>query len=180
MAGASATTATTAPAAPQGGGGLPQFDATWWPGEMVWFALIFLVVFILMARVFVPRISGAITDRDDRISGDIAKARALKDQAETQAAAADAEMAQARAQAQRLAAEAKARIKAGAAARQAAEEAKLTQTLASAETAIRASRDAAMAHVQEIASDTARAIVEKLSGLPASAADVARATTSGS
>ena len=168
-------TATTAPASPQGAGGLPQFDSTWWPGEMVWFAIIFLVVFILMAKVFVPRISGAITGREDKISGDIAQARALKEQAEAQSAAADAEMAQARARAQKLAAEAKARVQAETSARQASEEAKLNETLAAAETAIRASRDAAMTHVQEIASDTARAIVEKLSGRTASADDVARA-----
>jgi len=135
---ASPTNATSAPAAPQGAGGLPQFDSAWWPGEMVWFSIIFLVMFILMARVFAPRIAGAIAEREERISGDIARARALKEQAEAQAAAAEAEMAQARARAQGLASEAKARVQAEAAARQAAEEAVLAQTLAAAETAIRA------------------------------------------
>jgi F-type H+-transporting ATPase subunit b len=165
---------TTAPA-PQGAGGLPQFDQSWWPGEMAWFAVIFLAVFILMAKVFVPRISGAITEREERISGDIARARALKEQAEAQSAAADAEIAQARAQAQKVAADAKAKAQAEASTRQASEEAKLNETLAKAEADIRASRDEAMSHVQEIAADTARAIVEKLSGQPASAADVAQA-----
>jgi F-type H+-transporting ATPase subunit b len=168
------TSSTTEPAS-HGAGGLPQFDASWWPGEMAWFAFIFLVVFILMAKVFVPRISGAIVEREERISGDIARARALKEQAEAQAAAADAEIAQARAQAQKLAADAKAKVQAEAAARQGVEEAKLNETLAKAEADIRASREAAMTHVKEIATDTARAIVEKLSGNAASADDVARA-----
>jgi F-type H+-transporting ATPase subunit b len=167
------TTSTTAPA-PQGAGGLPQFDTAWWPGEMAWFAFIFLVVFILMAKVFVPRISGAIVEREERISGDIARARALKEQAEAQSAAAETEIAQARAQAQKVAADAKAKVQAEAAARQGAEEARLNETLAKAEADIRASRESAMAHVQEIASDTARAIVEKLSGQAASTDDVAR------
>ena len=172
MAEAGSTTATTGHPAPQATGGLPQFDATWWPGEMVWFAIIFAVVFALMAKVFVPRVAGAITEREERISGDIARARALKEQAEAQSAAADAEMARARAAAQKVAAEAKARVQAAAAARQAVEEAKLAETIAAAEASIRAARDQAMTHVREIAADTARVIVIKLTGQPADAADI--------
>ncbi len=172
------TTATTAP--PEGGaGGLPQFDQAWWPGEMVWFVIIFAAVFVLIAKVFVPRIGGAITEREDRISGDIARARSLKEQAEAQAAAAEAEIAQARARAQAVASEAKARVQAEAAARQAAEEAKLAATLSAAEADIRAARDQAMTHVREIASGIAQAIVEKLSGEAASAKDVERAMGAG-
>jgi F-type H+-transporting ATPase subunit b len=166
-------TGTQAPAA--GGGGLPQFDATWWGGEIVWFCIIFAVVFALMAKVFVPRVGGTIDAREDKIAGDIGQARKLKEQAEAQAAEADADMARARGRSQKLATEAKARVQAEAASRQAAEEARLAATLAEAEAAIRASREQAMAHVQEIAADTARAIVEKLTGQTASAQDVARA-----
>ena len=121
---------TQPPAHAGGGGGLPQFDPAWWPGEIVWFTIIFVVVLVLMAKVFVPRVGGAIAEREDRISGDISRARSLKEQAEAQAQAAEAEMAQARARSQKVAAEAKARVQAEAAARQAAEEATLAQSLA--------------------------------------------------
>jgi F-type H+-transporting ATPase subunit b len=151
---------------------LPQFDATWWPGEIVWFSIIFVVVLVLMAKVFVPRVGGTIAEREGRITGDIAKARSLKEQAEAQAAEAEAEMAQARGRAQKVAADAKARVRAEAASRQGEEEAKLAATLAAAEAAIRASRDEAMSHVREIAADTAQVILAKLTGEPASAADI--------
>ena len=74
-------------AAEQGSGGLPQFDLSWWPGQMVWMLIIFGVMFFLFARVFVPRVGGAIDDREDRISGDIGAARKLRDEADAQAAA---------------------------------------------------------------------------------------------
>ena len=167
----SAQTGTEAPAS----SGLPQFDSTWWAGEIVWFCVIFAVVLFLMAKVFVPRVSGTIAAREDRISGDIGRAREMKQQAEVQAAEAEAEMAQARARAQKLAAEAKARVQADASARQAAEEERLGKTLAEAEAAIRTSRDEAMGHVSDIAADTALAIVEKLTGKPASTQEVTRA-----
>ena len=48
-------------APPEGGaGGLPQFDLAMWPGQMAWFLIFFAIVFVLMVRVFVPRIGGTI------------------------------------------------------------------------------------------------------------------------
>ena len=163
-----------AAAAPASGGasGLPQFDPTWWAGEIFWFAVIFAVVLVLMAKVFMPRLTKTIAEREDQITGDIRRAMAAKEQAQAQAAQADAEMAQARARSQTLAVEAKARAKAEASQRQAAEEAKLGETVAKAEAQIRASRDEAMSHVREIAADTVQAILAKLTGQAASAADV--------
>jgi F-type H+-transporting ATPase subunit b len=170
------THATTAPA-DSGSGGLPQFDLAQWPGQMVWMLIIFAVMFALFAKVFVPRVGGTIAEREDRISGDVGEARRLRDEADAQAAAAAAETAQARAQAQKLALDAKAKAQAEAAAREAAEEAKLATTLGRAEAAINRTREAAMGHVREIASETAQAIVEKLTGVAASAAELKTASS---
>jgi F-type H+-transporting ATPase subunit b len=163
-------------AAPEGGsGGLPQFDFQWWPGQIVWFLVIFAIV-LLFVRLFVtPRVGGTIEARDGKISGDIAEARRLKDEAEAQAAAAAAETAQARSQAQRVAAEARAKAQAEVAARLAEEEAKLAAKGAEAEARIAASRNAAMANVATIARDAAGAIVGKLTGKAATAAELTAA-----
>jgi F-type H+-transporting ATPase subunit b len=50
-------------------------------------------------------------------------------------------------------------------------EAELGEKLAKAEARIRATRDEAMGHVRGIAEDTAKTIVEKLTGLPVGDAD---------
>lgn len=158
-----------------GAGGLPQFDPTWWPGQIVWLLIIFAVVYVLMSKVFVPKVGGAIDRREGQIAGDIAAARRLKEQAEAQAAEAAAETAQARARSQKVAADAKARAVAEAAARAEVEEAKLAQTLTAAEAEIRAARETAMTNVRAIATDTAQAIVAKLTGQPATAKEVDQA-----
>jgi F-type H+-transporting ATPase subunit b len=173
---ASEATAAAAAAAEQGSGGLPQFDPSWWPGQMVWMLIIFGVMFILFARVFVPKVGGTIAEREDRISGDIGAARRLKEEADAQAAAAAAETAQGRAAAQKLALDAKTRAHADAAQREALEEAKLAETLAKAEAQIAATRDQAMTHVHEIAAETAAAIIEKLTGRAASDDELGAAT----
>jgi len=155
------THATTAPA-DSGAGGLPQFDLAQWPGQMVWMLIIFAVLFGLFAKLFVPKVGGAIANREDRIAGDIGYARKLKDEAQASAAAAAAEMVLARAQVQKRALDARAKARAEAAAREATEEAKIAQILAKSEARLTATRDAAMTHVREIAETTAAAIVSKL------------------
>lgn len=165
---------TSAP--PEGGsGGLPQFDLAMWPGQMAWFLIFFAIVFVLMARVFVPRIGGTIQERDRKIEGDVAEARRLKDEAEAQAAQAATEMAQARAQAMKVADEARTRAQAELTARLAEEEARLAETSAAAEARITSARDAAMSNVGAIAADAANAIVQKLTGKAATAAELASA-----
>jgi F-type H+-transporting ATPase subunit b len=163
---------TGAPAPDGGAGGLPQFDVAMWPGQMAWFLIFFVIVLIMMGRVFVPRIGGTIAEREDKISGDVAEARRLKDEADAKAAAAEAEAAQARAQAMRLGNEARAKAQAEVAARLAEEEGKLAATGAAAEARIAAARDAAMQNVGTIAADTAKAIIERLTGKAATAAEV--------
>lgn len=158
-----------------GAGGLPQFDLATWPGQAAWFLIFFVIVLVLMARVFVPRIGGTIAEREGKITGDVAEARRLKEEADAQAAAAQHDIAQARAQAMRVAAEARAKAQAEIAAKLAEEEAKLAQTGAAAEARIAAAREAAMAHVGEIGSDAAAAIVQKLTGQAPSRAELASA-----
>jgi F-type H+-transporting ATPase subunit b len=155
--------------------GLPQFDFQWWPGEIAWFLIIFVAMLAFIRFFAAPRVGGTIDAREDKISGDIADARRLKEEAEALAQAAAAEAAQARAAAQRVAAEARAKAQAEVAARLAAEEAKLAEKGAEAEARIAKARDAAMANVAGIARETAGVIVAKLTGKAATAAELASA-----
>jgi F-type H+-transporting ATPase subunit b len=165
-------TATASAAADSSASGLPQFDIGQWPGEMVWVLAIFLVLYLLFAFVFVPRVGGTINAREDSISGDIGDARRLRDEAQAQADAAAAEMGEARARAHRVATEARAAAKAAAAERQAEEDRKIGVRLAEAEARIGAVRAEAMTHVRGIAAETAAAMVERLTGQGASSAEI--------
>jgi F-type H+-transporting ATPase subunit b len=143
---------------------MPQLDPTWWAGQVFWLLVIFAVLYGVLAKVLLPKLGRAIDEREGKISGDIADARRLKQEAEAQATTAQAELADARSKAHKTAADAKAKAAANAAERQSAEEAKLNARLASAEAEIRAARDQAMINVSAIAVETAQAIVEKLTG----------------
>ena len=158
---------------------MPQFEFAAWPGQIAWSLLIFLGLFLVMRARFLPRIRATLEARRGRIEGDMALARSLRDEAEAEAEVARAEMAEARARAQRTASEAKARAAAAAASRNAALEGELSVRLSAAEDRIRAARDQAMGQVSGIASETAAALTEKLTGLGASAGELDRAAAQG-
>lgn len=143
---------------------MPQFDFGYWPGQIAWLLITFLVLYVLLSRVFIPRVRGAIDDREDRIAGDIKEARRLRDLADADARAAERELAEARARAHRTAAEAKSKAAAEAAARQTELELELQTKLSKAEARIRSAREEAMSHVGAIAEETSKAMVEHLTG----------------
>lgn len=162
----------TATAEQSGGGGLPQFEFQYWGGQIVWLLLIFIVLYTLMSRVFIPRLRRVQDTRAQTIASAVAEARRVQDEADAQAAAARAEIDQARTRARSVAAEAKAKANTEFAARQAEADARIAEEVAAAETRIRGLRDTAMASVDDIAVETAGAMVQRLTGITVSAADL--------
>lgn len=145
-------------------GGLPQFEFQHWAGQIVYLVILFAILYVLMSRVFAPRIRKIFDERDAAIGGAIASAKQVQQEAAAQADASRQSLAEARAKAQKTAADAKAKAEGQARERQLAEEAKLNQRLAAAEAEIRAAREQAMGNVSTIAVGAAQAIVEKLTG----------------
>jgi len=154
-------------------GGLPQFDTSVWAGQIVYLLFLFFVLYLLIAKVFAPRLRRVMDARAETIATAVTTARQVQTEAADQAASAKADVEQARAESRRLAAEAKGRVAAESEARRAAEEAEVNTRIEAAEAQIAVTRDAAMANVGAIASDTAQAIVERLTGRPATAAETA-------
>ena len=168
-------THTATEAGHEASGGLPQFEFQWWAGPIFWLLIIFAVLYVLLSRVFLPRLRRVKDERAGTIATAIEAARQVQAEAAGQAEVAKAEVEQARAASRATAAAAKARVTETANARAAEEEAVVNARIAKAEAAIGKTRDAAMSNVSSIASDTTRAIVEKLTGKAATAAETAAA-----
>lgn len=156
-------------------GGLPQFEFQHWVGQIVYLIFLFALLYLLIAKVFAPRLRRVFDEREQTISTAIATARQVQAEAAGQAEAARAEVDAARAASRATAAAAKARVADEAKARAAAEEAVVNARIAGAEAAIGKTRDAALTNVGAIASDTAAAIVERLTGKAPTAAEAAAA-----
>lgn len=152
-------------------GGLPQFEFQHWFGQIVYLIFLFAILYFLIAKIFAPRMRRVFDERSATISGAVEAARQVQAEAAGQAEAAKREVEDARASARATASAASARVAEEAKARAAAEEAAVSARIAEAEAAIAKTRDAAMTNVSTIASDTAGAIVERLTGKAPTAAE---------
>ncbi len=153
------------------GGGLPQFEFQHWFGQIVYLIFLFAILYWLIAKVFTPRMRRVLDERASTISTAVATARQVQAEAATQAEVAKAEVVEARSQSRATAAAAKARVTEEAHRRALEEEAVVNIRIAEAEASIAQTRDAAMTNVGVIASDTARAMVERLTGKAVTAAE---------
>ena len=160
---------------PEESGGLPQFEFQHWGGQIIYLLFLFALLYLLIARVFAPRMRRIFDERASTIATAIETARQVQAEAAGQAEAAKREVEEARAGSRATAAAAKARVTDEANRRAAAEEAVVSARIAEAETAIGKTRDAAMTNVSTIAADTAAAIVERLTGKGVTDAEAAAA-----
>jgi len=156
---------TSTEAVPKGEhGGFPPFQSETFASQLVWLAIAFVLLLVLMSKLALPRVGAIIENRQKRIAEDIAEAEKLKAQSDAAVAAYEKALADARARAQAIANETREKQAAEAeAARKQLEDA-LNVKLAEAEKTIAATKQAAMANVRGIAEDAARSIVERLLG----------------
>ena len=124
--------------------------------------MIFIALYLLMARLALPRIAAILEQRRQRIADDLAQAQRLKGESDAAIAAHEKALSEARSRAQNLASETRAKAAAQAEARRKDVDAKLAVQVAEAEKAIAASRAAAMTNVRAIAGEASSAIVERL------------------
>ncbi len=153
----------------------PPFNTTFFPSQLLWLAITFVVLYLVVMRVALPRLGGILEDRRDRIVNDLDQADRLKQESNDAIAAYEQALAQARADAFALAEKARDAAKARAAEKQAEVEADLNAKLAAAETRIGEIKKKALAEVDAVASDVAEAVVERLLGTKAAAKEISDA-----
>ena len=62
--------------------GMPQLDPEYWPSQVFWLVIIFIIIYILISKIFIPKIKGSIDMREDKIRKDLEEAKTFKEQAE--------------------------------------------------------------------------------------------------
>jgi|HubBroStandDraft_6_1064221.scaffolds.fasta_scaffold271676_1 F-type H+-transporting ATPase subunit b len=156
-------------------GGFPPFEPEHFPSQLLWLAISFGAIYLFVSKVFVRRVGGTIAERADRIARDLDEASAAKARADEATAAHAKALEQARDKAQGIARETRDAMNAASDVKRKAVEADLAAKLASADKQIAARKTAAMANVNAIAHETAAAIVGRLTGQPASSAELSSA-----
>jgi F-type H+-transporting ATPase subunit b len=144
---------------------MPQLDLTTFPSQIFWLAVIFAILYVLMARVGLPRVGAMIDARKKRVADDLDRAARMKAEAEAVMAAFERSLADARAQAQTTLKEAMERFGAIAADRQREAMQRLAAETTAAERRIGEAKNQALAGLRAVAIDIARATTRKLVGV---------------
>jgi F-type H+-transporting ATPase subunit b len=152
--------------------GMPQLNTRTYPSQIFWLVIGFAVLYYLMRRRALPRVTEILEARQERIAGDLDRAARLREEAEAAQRRHEEVVAQAQHKALDQLRAVQERVAAENAKRQAELEADLNRRLDEAEASINASRERALAEVQNVAADVAQAVVERLAGLQVSEAEV--------
>jgi F-type H+-transporting ATPase subunit b len=142
----------------------PPFDATTFASQLLWLALTFGVLYLMMSKLALPRIGEILEVRRDRIEGDLAEADRLRQKTDQAIEAYEAELADARQKAHAIAEERRGEVKAELEKSRAEVEAELGDRMAVAEARIQQTKDEALKNVDDIAAETAAALVSQIGG----------------
>jgi F-type H+-transporting ATPase subunit b len=153
---------------------MPQLDLATFPPQLIWLAITFMALYLVMRAVGLPRVGDVIAARRARIEGDLEKAGQLKNETEAVIAAYEKALAEARAQAQITLRETTEQLNALSAERQRRVIEELTKETTAAERRINDAKQQALGSLRDIAITATREAAEKLTGV---ALDNARAAS---
>jgi len=163
--------------------GMPQLNYHDFAPQLVWLAIAFLALYLVMSRLAVPRIADTLAKRQAKIQGDLDAAEKANEDTKALVAAYEKRLADSREQARGLLRQQSEADAAAAAARFSALHDRLAKQIDEAEQRIATQRDDVMAGLENIAGDIGQQVYAKLAGQPADqtalAAKVAAAAKGG-
>jgi len=143
---------------------MPQLNPDFFLTQIVWLAISFFVLYIILWRVALPRVASVLEARQDKIDDDLEKASRLKAEAEAALATYEKTMADARSEAQSAMREAVAELANEAAKRNAEMTERLNREIKAGEDRIAAAKKQAVSSIASIAADAATRATERLVG----------------
>jgi F-type H+-transporting ATPase subunit b len=144
--------------------GFPPFNVATFGAQLLWLAICFGILYVVVARAVQPRLTSILAARRDKIDGDLAEADRLRAATDKAIADYEAALAAARAKANGIAQQTRDANKAELDGKRASVEADLAKKVGAAEAAILRAKTEALGKVDEIAADTAGALVARLTG----------------
>jgi F-type H+-transporting ATPase subunit b len=147
-----------------GNHGFPPFQSEHFPSQLVWLTISFVLLYVLMSKIALPRIGAILAERNRLVSDDLAAAERLKEQSNAAHAAYEKALDDARNRAHTIASSTREQQAREAEVLHKRLEAQLNERFAAADQSIAKSRAVAMGSVRTIAGETASAIVERLIG----------------
>jgi F-type H+-transporting ATPase subunit b len=143
---------------------MPQLDPSSFPSQLFWLTVSFVVFFLLMWKLALPRVASVLQKREEKIMSDLDRAQAFKSQAAEVMAAYDRALAVAREEAAVITRQATGEMATQAAKKIEEMTAAVAKQIQAAEGRIAATRTEALNQVREVAGEATKLAVAKLIG----------------
>jgi F-type H+-transporting ATPase subunit b len=154
--------AAPASAGAEGATVFPPFDPTLFASQLVWFALCFIALYLIMSRFVLPKVGATLATRAGTIESDLDQAAQKSARAEEARVSMEKEVTKARADARAMVEAARAEVQARLAAEQEAAEARIAERINAAEARVSAAKQKALAEVPALADGLARDIADRI------------------
>lgn len=152
--------------------GLPQLNVKTYTPQIFWLAVTFIILYVLMAKVALPKIGEVVEGRRKKLDDDLAAAERFRKDSEKAMADYEKALGDARAKAQGLANETRAKATAAANEQRSRLDADLNQQVRAAEARINDSRAKALANLSDVAGEIVGDVVTRIGGSAPQADDL--------
>lgn len=154
---------------------MPQLIVADFAPQIVWLVITFVALYLVMAKVALPKIEVVLEERQDRLADDIEQAETYRNSAETALKAYEQELAEAHANALQIGQTIREEISADASRRKIEIELELEERLKLAEGEIQKMREEVLSNVQMVATEAATSVVGRLIGVDLDRAEIVAA-----
>jgi F-type H+-transporting ATPase subunit b len=62
--------------------GMPQLDPKYWASQAFWLIIVFTILYLLMSKIYIPKIKNNLEDRENKIKNDLEDAKKFKELSE--------------------------------------------------------------------------------------------------
>ena len=142
--------------------GMPQLNTEFWPAQIFWLILTFSILYILIWKVFLPKIIYSIENRKSRIVEDLEEAQKLKEVAENKLKEYNQIIENSKKEAKKIIAENKKKLEDDIASKKIKFDSEIEKELAAVEKEVNDLKKSSIVNINKIAVEISSKIIEKV------------------
>ena len=144
--------------------GMPQLDPTYWASQAFWLILVFTILYISIAKFYLPKIKNNLDNRENKIKEDLENANKFKEQSEVRLKEYELTLENAKKEISKIHFESKNILDKDIQSKKEAIEREIEQEIAKAQKEIKELKNNSITSIQTIAGNMASNIIENISG----------------
>ena len=144
--------------------GMPQLDPTYWASQAFWLTLVFTILYISIAKFYLPKIKSNLDNRENKIKEDLDDANKFKDLAELKLKEYEKTLEDSKKEVIKIHIESKNKLDKEIQAKKNAMEKEIENEIAKAQKEIADLKKNSISDIQNISRDIASNIIENISG----------------